>query len=98
MNPGTGVLEKSHKVEENVQHAQVGAKDKAVEGAKAERMTPPPPQTTREWNKNALSEADQAIFAKLDERQGGSAGNEIVDGEFEKGMKKNTRANQFRVI
>lgn len=45
-----------------------------------------------------MAERDRAIFEALDNREGGGAGNEIVDGQFEKGMTKNTRANQYRVI
>lgn len=52
--------------------------------------TPPSPPS--------MTEADRRIFEALDAREGGGAGNEIVDGQFEKGMTKNTRANQYRVI
>lgn len=49
-------------------------------------------------SKTEMAERDRAIFEALDDREGGGAGNEIVDGQFEKGMTKNTRANQYRVI
>ncbi|CAO1623092.1 unnamed protein product [Parajaminaea phylloscopi] len=49
-------------------------------------------------NASSIAEQDAAMFRALHDRDGGGLGNETVDGEFEAGMKKFTRANQFRVI
>lgn len=48
--------------------------------------------------KLSVAEQDAALFQALHDRDGGGLGNEIVDGQFEKGMTKYTRANQYRVI
>lgn len=58
----------------------------------------PPQAKTTQTPKQTQAERDAALFRMLDDREGGGAGNEIVDGEYEKGMTRHTRANQYRVI
>lgn len=48
--------------------------------------------------KLTIAEQDALAFQQLDDREGSGAGNEILDGEYEKGMTRNTRKNQYRVI
>lgn len=59
---------------------------------------PQPQQHSRPKRRSAQEEEDARVFQALHDRDGGGAGNEIVDGQFEKGMTKHTRANQYRVI
>jgi hypothetical protein len=60
------------------------------------------PSTTQqpepEKRKLTIAEQDALAFKQLDDREGSGAGNEILDGEYEKGMTRNTRKNQYRVI
>ncbi|KAH8928918.1 hypothetical protein BT69DRAFT_1276700 [Atractiella rhizophila] len=51
-----------------------------------------------EEKKRSIAERDAELETALKDRDGGGLGNEIVDGEFEKGMTKFTRKNQFRVM
>lgn len=59
---------------------------------------PQPQQHSPPKRRSAQEEEDARVFQALHDRDGGGAGNEIVDGQFEKGMTKHTRANQYRVI
>lgn len=59
---------------------------------------PQPQQQSTPKRRSAQEEEDARVFQALHDRDGGGAGNEIVDGQFEKGMTKHTRANQYRVI
>lgn len=72
-------------------------KEPTQQPATPSQPTEPSPKP-KGMSKTEMAARDAAIFAALDEREGGGAGNEIVDGQFEKGMTKNTRANQYRVI
>jgi hypothetical protein len=53
---------------------------------------------TEPKRKLTIAEQDALAFKQLDDREGSGAGNEILDGEYEKGMTRNTRKNQYRVI
>lgn len=88
--------------------ANAPPKDDAAVGSSMEDDAAQPtstasqPSTTQqaepEKRKLTIAEQDALAFKQLDDREGSGAGNEILDGEYEKGMTRNTRKNQYRVI